>query len=519
MSKATNEDRIQDTSLLFKNPFVSETKMKSDQQNDHPKDQPKDQFKDQPKDQSKDQPKDLKKQISQPKIEMIGMNRNQDMIKEANETIQDAYCYLKTRESQISLRSVSHMSIGASLEYILYYKIGHLFIRPMGVFSGIIIDYFYEIIPYSFRRSNGELDWLKYLANDLTLAYDYNFITGTLSETPNSIMIMANDNGKVFVFGEMYRGFVFGSPSTLELKGRLYMGQTSTDGSVKEELMKSSCIVEVNKGSMVVFICDFSHIIILPDTDCQMNVQALVKEPAKTQKKTKKITPKTPERKSKRKTPSRKKLKSKPKNLKISIRETTKTTTTTTGEIKPIKTETKSFSLPEKSSEKMIIKIPMLHEVQNIIKSFDLIKDEIKTKSHTKLSELKKKGASQLSLTKTKEKSKKEKSKKERSKKERSKKERSNKELSKKERSKKERSKKERSKKDRSKSRLSPAKTMMVNKVSSKIKKHRKSKSRLLSKSKLGMFFRRKSRSKKESSKSLKARKSIVKLKSLKAKK
>ncbi|OTF78505.1 hypothetical protein BLA29_000028 [Euroglyphus maynei] len=439
MSKGKSEDRILETSIVFKNPFVSEKNVKDvDRQ-------------------------DSKQQILEPKINV--MNKHQAMmIKEANETIQDAYCYLKARESQLSLRSVSRMSIRASFEYILYYKIGHLYIRPMGVFYGVMADHFHEIIPYSFRRSNGELDWIKYLPNDLTLAYDYNFITGTLNDSPKTITIMANDSGKVFVFGEMYRGFAFGSPSTLELKGRLYMGQTNKDGSVKEDSLKSS-VLEVNKGSVVVFICDFSHIIILPDYDCQMTVKAL--PPGKTQKKSKKTPPppSSPDRKSTKKS-SRKKPKSKAKNIKISIKETTKTTTTTTAETHPLKTEMKTFYLQEKSSEKIDLKIPMMHEVQMPpIKTLESKKeDRIKMKSPVK-------------------------------------------------------QKNENMKKDQEKSKLSTT-NVVVNKVASKIRKpDKRSKSKIRksksSKSKLGMFFRsRKSRNQKERSRTSKA-KSIAKMKSV----
>ncbi|KAH7642191.1 uncharacterized protein LOC124491567 [Dermatophagoides farinae] len=363
MSKGKSDERIQETSILFKNPFVSETNVKEvEHQN-------------------------LKRQVLEPKISFTVINRQQTMLKEANETIQDAYCYLKARESELSLRSATRMSIRASHEYILYYKIGHLYIRPMGVFSGVLEDDFHEIIPYSFRRSNGELDWLNYLPNDLTLAYDYNFITGTSNGSPKSVMIMTNDSGKVFVFGEMYRGFVFGSPSTLELKGRLYMGQTSTDGSVKEDSLKSSCVIEVNKGSMVVFICDFSHIIILPDRDCQMTVKALLKESEKSLKK----STKTPDQKSKRS--SRKK----PKNIKISIREITKTTTTTAGETLPLKTEINDLPSPDKILEKMDLKIPMKTPTKVSNKEGEIKKKRSKSQTSKK----KNREKSKLSLNKT----------------------------------------------------------------------------------------------------------------------
>nr|XP_027204555.1 serine/threonine-protein kinase PRP4 homolog [Dermatophagoides pteronyssinus] len=166
-------------------------------------------------------------------------------------------------------------------EFILYYMIGATIVRPMGIFSGQINRKYSEINQYVLRRSNGQLAWLPYQSSNPALKADYLYITEhatARSRLFNLLVIPENGpkNPEVFVYGEMFAGFSFEAPGSLELKGHIFMTHMYPEPNVcaVEDQLESDIIIEITAGTIIVFICDDKDIVILPGDDCKMRFSA-----------------------------------------------------------------------------------------------------------------------------------------------------------------------------------------------------------------------------------------------------
>ncbi|OTF73120.1 hypothetical protein BLA29_008714 [Euroglyphus maynei] len=132
-----------------------------------------------------------------------------------------------------------------------------MFLRPMGIFTGHIIDEFNSIIPYNrIRQSTGEIGWLPFINDNNYMMSDRNYLIQTIDKSNQvSALIIPKETGQIVVLGETFHGFRFDSKRTtandyrqnyLEIKGNITLGQYSDKSGwkIKEKRLPSDCIVE-----------------------------------------------------------------------------------------------------------------------------------------------------------------------------------------------------------------------------------------------------------------------------------
>ncbi|KAH9527987.1 uncharacterized protein LOC124494759 [Dermatophagoides farinae] len=187
-----------------------------------------------------------------------------------NHSIQEFY-----REINSSSESVEDRS-----EFILYYMMGATFVRPMGIFTGKFDREYSEINQYILRRSNGQLTWLPYRSSNPALKADYLYVIEHASARSRLYNLLITPDGpnnpEIYVYGEMFAGFSFQAPGSLELKGHLFMTHMYPEPNVCaiEDPLESDIIIEITSGTLIVFICDDKDIVILPGDDCKMKFTA-----------------------------------------------------------------------------------------------------------------------------------------------------------------------------------------------------------------------------------------------------
>lgn len=175
-------------------------------------------------------------------------------------------------------------------QYLIYYLLGTKFIQPMGIFTGRILQTFKEITPYCFRRSNGQIFWRRYnpldpiqRKNYIYLSENQNNLSLSLSIRKDTYLMitLTRSNGSVFVYGEMYVGFSFQQPSILEMRGRVFLCTKQPKSSTMfwiENPIDSDCIVEIQSGQLVIFVCDHRNIVLLPDDNSLIVVKTIAKK-------------------------------------------------------------------------------------------------------------------------------------------------------------------------------------------------------------------------------------------------
>nr|XP_027205025.1 serine/arginine repetitive matrix protein 2-like [Dermatophagoides pteronyssinus] len=202
--------------------------------------------------------------------------------------LQDYYYRLKSKFDQYIFQlRMNPTAKPIFREFIIYYKMATIFIRPMGVFTGTMANEFRSIIPYNrIRRSTGEIGWLPFLIDDAYMMADRSYLLQTIDKSNQvSALIIPKNSGEVTVLGETYYGFRFDAKTMaegvfqnhLEVKGNISLGQYSDKfgWEIKEKRLRSDCIVEVLCGTLSVIICDYRWIAMIPDLDCRISMKFL----------------------------------------------------------------------------------------------------------------------------------------------------------------------------------------------------------------------------------------------------
>ncbi|XP_046908326.2 uncharacterized protein LOC124489941 [Dermatophagoides farinae] len=207
--------------------------------------------------------------------------------------VQDYYYQLKNKfDLDMIKHKMSHFNQKPLYrEFIVYYKMATMFIRPMGIFYGTMINEFRSIIPYNrIRRSTGEIGWLPFISDDRFLIADRNYLVQTIDKSNQiSALIIPKESGQVTVLGETFYGFRFDAKTLdnvhhdqnhLEVKGNLLLGQYSDQNGweIKENRIPSDCIVEVLCGTLSVIICDYRWIALIPDLNCRISMKLLFED-------------------------------------------------------------------------------------------------------------------------------------------------------------------------------------------------------------------------------------------------
>ncbi|KAJ6220629.1 hypothetical protein RDWZM_006441 [Blomia tropicalis] len=158
-------------------------------------------------------------------------------------------------------------------QYILYYCLGNLFIRPVGLLTGTIQCQFKRTDPYILRRSNGSIQWLQFNRTDFRMLHDYKHVVeaDVAPRNSSSIIIKSDLRSFVYVYGEVERGFCFTGSCKLELTGYFYYAQWCNEG-LYEETLTRNCIIELLEGIANVFICDYREIVIMTEPNAKMRI-------------------------------------------------------------------------------------------------------------------------------------------------------------------------------------------------------------------------------------------------------